>query len=98
MPRNIYSDTRLSARGVDFEHPNFPAAFAAQKAYGPAFKPLVCTGEDSLAELTARLGTFRPNTAKERHDQVPRDRLEESCRHRRARFGRHVQDDHGGGR
>ncbi|ACO61894.1 predicted protein [Micromonas commoda] len=45
-------------------HPNFPAAFAAQKAYGPAFKPLVCTGEDSLAELTARLGTFRPNTAK----------------------------------
>ena len=35
-----------------------------KKAYGPAFKPLVCTGEDSLAELTARLGTFRPNTAK----------------------------------
>ena len=64
MPRNIYGDTRLSSRGVDFEHPNFPAAFAAQKAYGPAFKPLVCTGEDSLAELTARLGTFRPNTAK----------------------------------
>ena len=64
MPRNIYGDTRLSARGVDFEYPNFPAAFAAQKAYGPAFKPLVCTGEDSLAELTARLGTFRPNTAK----------------------------------
>ena len=64
MPRNIYGDTRLSARGVDFEHPSFPATFAAQKAYDPTFKPLVCTGEDSLAELMARLDTFQPNTTK----------------------------------
>ena len=64
MPRNIYVDTRLSARGVDFEHPSFPATFAAQKAYDPTFKPLVCTGEDSLAELMARLDTFQPNTTK----------------------------------
>ena len=64
MPRNIYGDTRLSARGVDFEHPSFPATFAAQKAYDPTFKPLVCTGEDSLAELMASLDTFQPNTTK----------------------------------
>ena len=64
MPRNIYGDTRLSARGVDVEHPSFPATFAAQKAYDPTFKPLVCTGEDSLAELMARLDTFQPNTTK----------------------------------
>ena len=59
--RGTSGDTRLSA-GVDW-YPNFPAR-SRRKAHGPAFKPQVCTGEDSLAELTARLGTFRPNTAK----------------------------------
>jgi RHH-type proline utilization regulon transcriptional repressor/proline dehydrogenase/delta 1-pyrroline-5-carboxylate dehydrogenase len=60
-PRDLYGGARLGARGVDYEHPSFPASFAAQEAYGPAHEPLVCSGADSLVELTARLRAFRPD-------------------------------------
>ena len=40
-PRDIYGGSRLSARGVDYENPGFPALFAATAAFAPSAERVV---------------------------------------------------------
>ena len=40
-PRDIYGGSRLSARGVDYENPGFPASFAATAAFAPSAESVV---------------------------------------------------------
>ena len=52
-PRAIYS-ARLGARGVDFEHPDFPLLFASTRAY----TPVAGGGPASVDHVLGRLGQF----------------------------------------
>ena len=40
-PRDVYGGSRLSARGVDYENPGFPASFAATAAFAPSAESVV---------------------------------------------------------
>ena len=40
-PRDVYDGSRLSARGVDYENPGFPAAFATTAAFAPSTERVV---------------------------------------------------------
>jgi RHH-type proline utilization regulon transcriptional repressor/proline dehydrogenase/delta 1-pyrroline-5-carboxylate dehydrogenase len=66
-PRDVYAGKRLSAKGVDFEHPSFPLEFATTPTYDPSSrgtKAVVVDGsvesEAKLEALFARMRSFSP--------------------------------------
>ena len=66
-PRDVYGGSRLSARGVDYEHPNFPARFAATAAYEPRSSPVNASADpESTRRLLERLCAFDPADEAER--------------------------------
>ena len=58
-PRDVYGGSRLSARGVDFENPGFPAAFAATAAFEPSAEGVVAFAGASDAAFAAFLNDVR---------------------------------------
>ena len=63
-PRDVYGGSRLSARGVDHEHPDFPARFAATPAYAPRSSPVFAAAEPEWTRgLLERLRAFAPADA-----------------------------------
>ena len=66
-PRDVYGGSRLSARGVDHEHPAFPARFAATPAYVPRSSPVFAAAEPGWTRgLLERLRAFDPADEAER--------------------------------
>ena len=66
-PRDVYGGSRLSARGVDHEHPDFPARFAATPAYAPRSSPVFAAAEPEWTRgLLERLRAFDPADEAER--------------------------------